>query len=123
MEDFVPWVPPISGHPSDWEEEEEEDEMSDLVHNFAVEKRKRDASFKRVVDAIPEVAGGEVSDVQAIIISGSPKVGLNDQPAQENVTLVGIKGGLFDPCSNPGVPSSRAGFWQTKKALVYPGQM
>ena len=56
MEDFVPWVPPISSHPSDWEEEEEEDEMFDLVHNFAAQKRKCDASFKRVVDAILEVA-------------------------------------------------------------------
>ena len=88
MEDFFPWVPPISSHPLDWEEEEEEDEMSDLVHNFAAQKRKRDDSFKRVVDVIPEVAEGEVSDVQAIIISGSPEVGLNDQPALDNPTLV-----------------------------------
>ena len=58
MEDFVPWVPPISSHPPDWEEEEEEDEMYDLVHNFATRKRKRDASFKRVAGAILEEAGG-----------------------------------------------------------------
>ena len=68
MEDFVPWVRPISSHPPDWEEEEEEDEMSDLVHNFAARKWKHDASFKRVVDAILEVAGGGGSDVQAIVI-------------------------------------------------------
>ena len=78
MKDFVPWVPPISSHPLDWEEEEEEGEMSDLVHNFVVWKRKHDANFKRVTDAIPEVAGGEGSDVQAIVISGSPEIGLND---------------------------------------------
>ena len=31
--------------------------MSDLVHNIVALKWKRDASFKRTVDAIPEVAG------------------------------------------------------------------
>ena len=88
MEDFVPWVSPISSHPSDWEEEEEEGEISDLVHNFAARKRKRDARFKRVVDAIPEVVRGEGSDVQIIVISGLPEMGLNDQPDLENATLV-----------------------------------
>ena len=78
MEDYVPWVPPISNHPPDWEEEEEEDKMSDLVHNFATRKKKRDVSFKWVVDAIPEVPGGEGLDVQAIVILGSPEMGLND---------------------------------------------
>ena len=55
--------------------------MSNLVHNFAARKRKREANFKRVVEAIPEVAGGEVSDVQAIVITGFSEMGLNDQPA------------------------------------------
>ena len=44
--------------------------MSDMVHNFAARKWKRNASFKRVVDSILEVAGGEGSDVQAKVISG-----------------------------------------------------
>ena len=85
MEDFVPWVLPISSHPPDWGEEEKEDEMSDLIHTFVARKRKQDASFKRVNDAIPEVAGGsgqsrldEGSKVHAIVISGSPEMGLND---------------------------------------------
>ena len=87
MEDFVPWVPPISSHPSDWEEEEGGGgwggggggyEMSDLFHNFVARKRKRDASFKKVVDAIPEVAKGEDPDVQVIVISCSPEMGSND---------------------------------------------
>ena len=78
MEDFVPWVSPISNHPLNWEKEEEEDEMFDLVHNFATWKQKRDASFKRVANAISEVVGGEGSDVQAIVISGFPEMGLND---------------------------------------------
>ena len=88
VEDFVPWVPPISSHPPNWEEEEKEDEMSDLVHNFAARKQKHDASFKRVADAIADVAGGEGSDLQEIVISGSPEMGLNDHPALENATLV-----------------------------------
>ena len=95
VEDFIPWVPPISSRPSDWEEEEEEDMMSDLIHNFAARKRKRDASFELVADAIPGVAGGsgwflsdEGSKVLTIVISGSPEMGLNDQPTLENVALV-----------------------------------
>ena len=58
VEDFVPWVPPISSHPLDWEEEKKEDEMSDLVHNFAAQKQKRDASFKRVADSTPRGGRG-----------------------------------------------------------------
>ena len=88
VEDFIPWVPPISSHPPDWEEEEEGDEMSYLVHNFATWKRKSDASFKQAVDAILEVAGGEGLDVQAIVISGSLEIGSNDQPDLENATLM-----------------------------------
>ena len=57
MEDFVPWVAPISSLPPASEEEEEEDEMDDLIHNFGVWKHKRGASFKRATDAIPEVIG------------------------------------------------------------------
>ena len=95
MEDFVPWVPPISSRPPNWEEEEEEDWMSDLIHNFATRKRKQDASFERVADAILEVAGGsgqsfsdEGSEVPTIVILGSPEMGLNDQPVRKNVALV-----------------------------------
>ena len=40
VEDFVSFVPPISSRPSNWEEEEEEDRMSDLIHNFAARKQK-----------------------------------------------------------------------------------
>ena len=41
-----------------------------------------------MADAILEVAGGKGSDVQAIIISGSPEKGLNDQSTLENATLL-----------------------------------
>ena len=57
MEDFVPWVAPISSHPLISEEEEEEDEMADLVQNFDAQKHKRGVSFKRETDATPEVVG------------------------------------------------------------------
>ena len=40
VEDFVPWVSPISSCPTSREEKEEEDEMADLVHNFDAWKHK-----------------------------------------------------------------------------------
>ena len=59
--------------------------MYDLIHNFAAWKQKRDASLEEAADAIPEVAGGsdqprldEGSEVQEIVISGSPEMGLNE---------------------------------------------
>ena len=55
MEDFFPWVHPISNHPPTSENEEDEDKKADLVHNFSARKRKRDARFKWVTDATPKV--------------------------------------------------------------------
>ena len=40
------------------EEEEEKDDMSDLVHNFAARKRKRDAMLEQAANAVPEGAKG-----------------------------------------------------------------
>ena len=57
VEDFVPWVTPISSLPPASEKEEVEDEMSNLIHNFGARKRKRGANFKRATDATPEVVG------------------------------------------------------------------
>ena len=57
VEDFVSWVVPVSSHPLASEEEEEEDEMVDLAHNFGTRKRKRGTSFKRAIDATPKVVG------------------------------------------------------------------
>ena len=92
MEDFVPWVAPISSCPPTSEEEEEEDEMADLVHNFGARKHKRGASFKRVTDATLEVVGeadqhpiSEGSDRQVIIIMDSPEIGFHGQSASETV--------------------------------------
>ena len=70
VEDFVPWVSPISSRPPAREEEGDEEEMVDLVHNFGARKHKRGANFKQATGATPEVAGeesqqpsGESSDV------------------------------------------------------------
>ena len=62
--------------------------MSYLVHNFYARKWKHYANFKQVVEAVPEVIGGEDPDVQSIVITGSPKMGSNDQPDLENTKLV-----------------------------------
>ena len=81
VEDFVPWASLISSRPPAREEEENEDEMAGLVHNFGARKPKRGANFKRPIGATPEVAGeasqqpsSESLDVQAIVISDSPEM-------------------------------------------------
>ena len=62
--------------------------MSDLVHNFATRKRNRGASFKWAVDAMPKVSKGEGPNLLEIVISGSPKMGSNDQSNLENATMI-----------------------------------
>ena len=57
-EDFIPWIPPISRRSLDLEKEEEEDEMSSLIHNYAARKLKQDAILKQGADALFEVVGG-----------------------------------------------------------------
>ena len=84
VENFVPWVSPISSLPPIREKKEDEEKMADLVHNFGARKRKRGAKFKRATGATPEVVG-EVShhpsdeslDVQAIVVSDSSKMGFH----------------------------------------------
>ena len=58
VEDFIPGIPPISRHSPDLEEEEEEDEMFGLIHNFAARKRKRDGILEQAADASPKVVRG-----------------------------------------------------------------
>ena len=105
MEDFVPWVSLISSRPPTREEEEDEDDMPDLVHNFGARKRKRGASFKRVIDATPEVTGeanqqpnDESSDVQAIVVSDLLEMGFHGQSAFEDCSLGGFRRGLPNSC-------------------------
>ena len=95
--EFIPWVSPISRRSPD-SEEEEEDDMSRLVHNFAARKQKRVDDLEQVENVTPEVVGGSGqpcrdggSEVQAIIISGSLEMGLKDQPSRGNVTLAESK--------------------------------
>ena len=71
--------------------------MPDLVHNFGTWKHKRGASFKRVIDATPEVVGGankqptgEGSDVHTIVISNSPEINFNGQSASETALSVDL---------------------------------
>ena len=68
--------------------------MSGLVHNFAAWKRKRDAILEQAADAVPEAAGGSSqpdldggSEVQAIVIPGSPEMSMNDQPTTGDVSM------------------------------------
>ena len=69
--------------------------MFGLDHNFAAQKQKRDASLKQAADAAPKVVEGSGQpcpdgglEAQAIVISDSPEMGLNDQSGMGNVTLV-----------------------------------
>ena len=85
VEDFVPWVAPISNRPPG---SEEEDKMNDLVHNFGAWKRKQGASFKQATDAIPQVVGeadqhptSGGSEEQAIAVMDSPEMGFHGQSA------------------------------------------
>ena len=97
MEDFVPWVAPLSSRPPGSEDEEEEDEMADLVHNFRARKLKRGASFKRATDAtlgvISEVdqhPTGEGSHGQAIVVMDSHEIGFHGQSASESAPSVDL---------------------------------
>ena len=97
VEDFVTWVSPISSCPLVREEEEEEDGMTDLIHNFGARKRKRGVSFKRATEATPEVIGvasqqptNESSDVQAIVFSDWPEMGFHDQSTSETALSVDL---------------------------------
>ena len=94
---FVPWVAPILSLSPTIEDEEVEDEMADLIHNFGARKRKRGASFKRATNATPEVIGeanqhstnGGLEE-QAIVVMDSPEMGFHGQPTIETDHLVDL---------------------------------
>ena len=97
VEYFVHWVAPISSHPLASEEEEEEDEMVDLVHNFGAWKRKWGANFKLATNATPEVVGEADqlltdggSKEQAIVVMDSPKIGFHGQSSLETMLPVDL---------------------------------
>ena len=89
VEDFIPWVRPEPNRLSSLEEEEEEEEMTGLLDRYATRKRKwqedaeREADRAEGSDWLPTDGG---SEMQAIVISGSPKMGSNDQSGPEDIT-------------------------------------
>ena len=93
VKDFIPSVAPIFIL-SLASEEEEEDEMTDLIHNFGVGKCKQGASFNRIVDATLEAMGEADqhsadggSRKQVIVAMDSPEMGFHGQPVVETAYL------------------------------------
>ena len=90
MKDFVPWVRPESSRPLDLEEEEKEEEMTGLLDRYAAKKQKWQKSSKREPDQAEgsnRLATDGDSEIQAIIISGSPEMGSSDRPGLEDDAL------------------------------------
>ena len=95
--------------------------MAYLIHNFGARKCKRGANFKREIGVIPEVANeasqqpfGESSNVQAIAVSDSPKMGFHGQTASETTLSVDL--GKVSPthAEGPGGHSPGADCWPVK---------
>ena len=88
VKDFVPWVRPESRRPPDLEEEEEEEEeMTGLLDRYATTKQKRQEGFEREPDQAEGsnrlITDGD-SEMQTIVIPGSPKMGSSDQSGPED---------------------------------------
>ena len=115
VEDFVPWVAPISSRPLASKEEEEEDEMADLVQNFGARKCKQGASFKLETDATPEVVGeadhhptGGGSEEQVIAVMDSPEMGFHGKSDSEIAVSEGLgEVPLTHEEAREGIPSER----------------
>ena len=98
VEDFVPWVSPISSLSPANKEEDEEDEMVDLIHNFGARKHKRGASFERMTDVTPKFMGeadrhstGGGSEKQLIVVMDSPEMDFHGQPAVETTHVADLE--------------------------------
>ena len=90
VKDFVPSVRLESSRPSDLEEGEEEEEIIGLLDCYAAGKRNKQESYERELDQAegsnqPTTDGD--SEMQAIVIPGSPKMGSSDQPGPKDVAL------------------------------------
>ena len=97
-EDFVPWVSAEHEDFQDFEEEEREERMTRLLDHYAAHKMKRQLSFGSESNIAPAQAaepsqsiteGG--SEVQAIIILGSPESGPTDQTESAGVARIESK--------------------------------
>ena len=92
VEDFKPWVRSDPNRPSTSEEEEEEEEMTGLLDRYAARKRKQQEDVEREAERaegsnrLPTDGG---SEMQAIVIPGSPETGSNDQSSPEDITYGG----------------------------------
>ena len=105
MKIFVPWVRPEASQHRDLEEEEkEEEEMTGLLYRYVSKKQKRQESFKREPDAIPDQAekasqpateGG--SETQAIVIPGSLETGSSDRLTPKNVAVIESREASLSP--------------------------
>ena len=94
-EDFVPWVSAEHKGLQDLEEEEGEDRMTGLLDRYAARKRKWQLSSDSESDITPAQTAGPSqpaaeggSEVQAIIIPGSPELGPTYQTEPARVTRI-----------------------------------
>ena len=97
-EDFVPWVSAKHEDFQDLEEEEWKERMTELLDCYAASKRKRQLSSDSESDIAPAQATGPSqpaakggSEVQAIIIPGSPESGPTDQTEPGGVARIESK--------------------------------
>ena len=90
-EDFIPWV---GGEPEefqDLEEEEREERMTGLLDRYAAHKRKRQVSSSSESDPTQDVGSSHLaaeggSEMQAIVIPGSPEPGATVQTEPARMT-------------------------------------
>ena len=97
-EDFVPWVSFEHEDFQDLEEEEREERMTGLLDSYAARKRQRQLSSGIEFDIAPAQAAGPSqpaaeggSEVQVIIIPGSPESGPIDQTEPAGVARIESK--------------------------------
>ena len=112
-EDFVPWVSAKHEDFQDLEDEEREERMTGLLDRYATRKRKRQlssgsesdiASAQAMGPSQPAAEGG--SEVQTIIIPGSPGSGPTDQTEPAGVAWVESKEADLVPSALQVIPPS-----------------
>ena len=97
-EDFVPWVSAEHEDFQDLEEEEREERMTGLLDCYAARKRKRQVSSSSESDiALAQITGPSQptaeggSEMQAIVIPGSPEPGPTNQTVLAGVARIESK--------------------------------
>ena len=94
MKDFIPWIRLKSSRPVVLEEEEEEEEMIRLLDRYATRKWKRQESAEREADQAEgsnRLTTDRGSEMQTIVILGSPAMGSSDKPGPK-VSPLGSQG-------------------------------